>query len=227
MSIEALLFGQPKSVIIDPNAAFLVQGASFSDLSANGAVPTITGNPVPGLSLVEGPFGHGSLDFVNGRATYPMANLLTQNFFMEMWVKFKPGFNATWSHLMGQGNGVNPGTWAFGPSGGKPTLSIANSNGVRLIVSATSNVVTGNWNYLSLARRGSTFYVFSEGRLQNSGAAGYSLDANQALTIGDRMVGDSANNYPLLGYIGGVRIAAGTNLVVPTATYSVPTAPWL
>ena len=38
---------------------------------------------------------------------------------------------------------------------------------------------------------------------------------------------DAANNYPLLGYVGGIRIATGADLVVPTASYNRPTAPWL
>lgn len=226
MPIEALLFGSPKSALIDPTASFLVQGKSFVDLSALGATPTITGSPVPAANEVESPFTNGSLEFTNGRAAYALANMLNQNFLIEVWVKFKTGFNTAWSHLLGQGNGVSAGSWAFGPSNGRPTLSVAGPSG-RLIVTGTTSLVANRWYYLSAARKGSTFYVFRDGFLENTGAASYPLNANQGLLIGDRSLADAAGNYPLLGYIGGARISTGTDMVVPTASYARPTGPWL
>lgn len=228
MSIESLLFTPRRQV--SSSALILVQGASVEDLSANRLIPTASG-AAPTPTMAQGPFpGVGSLDCTNGRLSYPMDKLMLQDFLIEGWVRFKSGYNATATHILGSGNGIAMGTWALCISDTKPTFLIGAPGGevnLRFILTATAApaIAIDTWYLMSVSRKGNTFYIFLNGNLVGTATSSYSAFSSTPFTIGDRQAGDAFLQYPLRGFVGGCRIQAG--IEVPTQSYAPPTGPWL
>lgn len=224
--MELLLLNPKRGQTGKTSDSLLVQGASFADRGKFSLSPTITGTALPVTTITEEKFpGIGSIDFTTGRVGYNLPPLLLQDLFIECWVKLKTGYNQTAMHLIGAGNSVDVGTWNIAVTSSKLTFALAMTS-TRFILTGGANLVAGQWYHLAVSRKGNSFYLFLNGTLIASGSSAQSLNGTTQLSIGDRFAGDAYGQYPTSGYIGAVRIKAGSETNPPTASFSIPTEPF-
>jgi hypothetical protein len=93
-------------------------------------------------------------------------------------------------------------------------------NGAYAAATASTAIVTNQWNHIAGSRAGGTLGIFLNGsRLASTAVSGSAVDSTAVVTIGASNSGTSALTT---GYISNVRIVKGT-AIYSGATYTVPT----
>jgi hypothetical protein len=219
--------GAPSPGPTDPNfssVALLFNGdgtngsTSFTDLSSNSQTITAVGNAQVDTSIKK--FGTGSVKF-DGTGDYldiPGSedfNFGSGDFTIEFWLNINSN-NVTQAITdpRSSDNDNVPLVWVQGYSG----VVYYYAGGANKIV-GTTQLATGQWYHVALARNGSTTTLYLDGSSEGSFTDNLTYIQPTTLKIGQRYTGTAFN---LDGYLDDFRITKG--LARYTANFTPPTA---
>lgn len=200
------------------NNLFVDSSGAFNPVSRNGN--TTQGSFTPYGSYWSNYFD-GNADWLRTTAI----NISSGDFTVEAWVYLNamptsdswPGSYTNWMEVLGVGTASIGDGWQFRI--GQTVLAFG-TNGDTTAVSATHNMVVGQWYHLAVTRSGNVYTLYKNGT--SIGSATYT--ANNPGTGAYTWVGcETGEGAYLNGYISNARIVAGT--AVYTSTFTPPAAP--
>lgn len=212
-----------------PPAELLLRGSSLTDYGPKNHSPNVLTN-LPTADVLS-PFSNGSLKFSGKRIVYASNDILLpgqSEFSFQCFVyllNYGTGGQAGLSFLFQSNNGSNDTGVGYWINYGKINLTI---NGQIYAISESAMSLNA-WHYIAVGRKNNTaanqsiFFSYIDNLKQSTTLAlalSYSWSNSLSFCIGDRPAGAVSGQYPLNGYISGLKYTIGKvadNYPMPTS----------
>jgi len=208
------------------NADGLADGSTaFVDESNNNLTLTAVGDAQVDTTLFK--YGTGSMQFdgtgdeiTTSSSDSELFEFVGGDFTVEFWVNTtQTGSYAIVTHA--SGNGAANTSWGF--FGGTPTsnkVGFYASDGAtyQISIASSTTINDGNWHHVAIAREGSSFRLFVDGVLENTGTWSGTMNTTDRLL----RVGDDGSSINFNGYIDELRITKGVARY--TVSFTPPTS---
>jgi len=163
-------------------------------------------------------FGSGGSQYAQTTLDHPNFGFGTGNFTIEMWINPTPGVSYVFFDTRRQTeNRIN-----LGLTNNSAGLQVAVSSSI--IISVTSGITPGSWNYVTVTRASGSLRMFING-IQVGSTATMTTDLGAVGSLCLGCAGDARGNtaYGYTGYIQDVRITRGVARY--TTNFTPPAAP--